>query len=94
MTDSETLVLTDLEMTNLIVKLTTRGKKRSVRELWLDFTEDKFDSVNGDEEKFIAGVNYWLQLHKIPIKVVSFNQMDEDIGGTDWTIQHIQKDSK
>lgn len=94
MTDSEIQVLTDLEMTDLIVNLTTKGKKRRNRELWLDFTEEKFDSVNGDEKDFIAGVNCWLQLHKIPIKVTAFNQMDEDIGGTDWTIQHIQKDSK
>lgn len=81
-------ILTDLEMTQFIAKYSKGGLKaqQKIKDEWLDYTEQAYDSKNGNQPKFIASVNQWLRRHKIPILVIDFNPMDLEIGGTDWTI--------
>jgi hypothetical protein len=83
-----TSILTDIEMTALIIRHTKGGSKvhDQIRDSWLDFTEQAFHAKSGDRKRFIDVVNQWLKHRKIPIVVTDFNPMDEDIGGTDWTV--------
>lgn len=86
---TESKNLTDIEMTAFIICHTKGGSKvhDQIRDDWLDFTEQAFHAQNGDRKRFIAVVNQWLKQRRIPIVVINFNPMDEEIGGTEWTIE-------
>jgi hypothetical protein len=89
---TEPKILTDIEMTAFVIRHSKGGTKEhdQIRDDWLDFTEQAFHAKNGDGIKFIASVNHWLKQRKVPVHVIDFNLMDEEINGTDWTIEVIE----
>ncbi len=89
---NEPVILTDIEMTACVIRHSKGGNKEhdKIRDEWLEYTEQAFFAKNGDKIRFIETVNNWLRHHKTPIKVTDFQLMDEEIGGTDWTIELIE----
>jgi hypothetical protein len=89
--NESTFHLSDIEMTAFIIRHSKGGSKDhdQIRDDWLDFTEQAFHAKNGDRVRFIAAVNHWLKQRKVSVVVTDFNPMDEEIGGTDWTVETI-----
>lgn len=92
-----TKILTDIEMTSFIWNH-TRGdghRKQEVKDSWLDFSLRTYDETEHSHPTvFIEKVNKWLKQHHIPATLITFNLVDDAIGGTDWEIEETIEPNK
>lgn len=93
---TESMVLTDNQMTNLIhnkVKGDVHHKD-AIRDGWLIFSYQTWqDDLHVTQ--FIAKINKWLSHQKLPIQVTDFTRFDEeenDPGTVEWEVQIITHD--
>ena len=87
----ETMVLTDIQMTNLIHQKIKGDAlhKDAIRDDWLIFSYQTWqDDLH--ITKFIEKINKWLSHQKLPVKVTKFTRFDEEDGdpeAVEWEIQ-------
>ena len=82
-------VLTDNEMSSTIAFFFKKEKGNQIKNQWIDFTGETYQVVSKTE--FVRRVNVWLKKHKIPITVIQFEEIDQDVGGTTWMIEEVKK---
>lgn len=89
---TEKRCLTDYEMTNLILRSSKGSLKSKIVSDWIS-SSSKFYRESDSDESFIQKINKFLSKHKLPIKVIDIELVNEDEDDDfdeisfDWTIE-------
>lgn len=84
---TEKRCLTDYEMTNLILRSSKGNLKSKIVSDWIS-SSSKFYRESDSDEDFVQKTNKFLSKHKLPIKVLSVELVDEDDEiSFDWIIE-------
>jgi len=89
---TEKRCLTDYEMTNLILRSSKGNLKSKIVSDWIS-SSSKFYRESDSDEDFVQKTNKFLSKHKLPIKVIDIELVNEDEDDDfdeisfDWTIE-------